>query len=143
MRNVLQAFKITALVLATAANLGACASMGMGGSGSGTSASSLSKDGTAIDRTESIGEIATAVCERYKACNGFGKNKKYASQSDCEIQERDAFNGRWSESDCGSGGLNKAKYIDCRERIKQYQCSGNGFDLGAILTECGASQVCI
>jgi hypothetical protein len=132
----------SALLSLTVLATGACATLGIGGKTSGTSASTKPADSHALDRTESIGEISTAVCERHKACSGFGQGKKYASQSDCEIQQRDEFNSRWPESDCGAHGLVKDKYIDCRERIKQYQCSSNVFDLGAILVECGAGKVC-
>ena len=95
-----------------------------------------------LERHDAIFDMASTVCERCKACDNIGPGKKYAAQDDCEMAQRDIFNKLWPEGDCTKRGLQEDKYIECRERVKQYQCSNNLFDLGSIVTECRQSQVC-
>lgn len=111
-------------------------------------------DGTRLEpsRDDRINKLADEACDRYEdtddGCPGYGtgENQKYANETDCENDFRNAAVRLWPADRCDGGRIDNGRFETCLDRVEQYACSTGGqnfLDGISALNECSADQVCV
>ena len=101
-------------------------------------------DNTPVEpsRETRIKDLATDACDRYEACTGYGSDRPYASEAECESDFTTKAGKLWPEDKCGSGRINNGRYETCTNSAKNVACGGGILDTITALTDCNAEQVC-
>jgi hypothetical protein len=113
--------------------LGACG-------GSNTDAA----DNTAAEPTREtrIKDLASAACDRYEDCSGFGDNQPYSSEAECQADFTTKAGTLWPEDKCNRRQINNSRYDACVSSAKNVACGGGILDTIAALEDCNAGKVC-
>lgn len=100
-------------------------------------------DASTVSRDDALNVMPEAICKRLEDCKQIGKEHKYATIEDCRTEQRAVWSKLWSEDKCGgSHSVVAGKLRECEQRASTYACGGNLLDLGGIVSECGANDVC-
>lgn len=118
---------------ATVAFFGACG-------GSNTDAA----DNTDLEPTREtrIKDLAEDACDRYESCTGYGTDKAYASESECQSDFTSKAGTLWPDDKCNRRQINNDRYEACVSAAQNVACSGNILDAIYALDDCNASKVC-
>ena len=94
-------------------------------------------------RQDALNVIAEAICNRYDDCRQIGEQKKYSTKEDCLAKERAVWGNVWSADKCGEPkGVVVGKIEECKNRAGNWACGDSVMDLGGLVSNCGASDVC-
>jgi hypothetical protein len=93
-------------------------------------------------RETRISDLATAACDRYEDCSGFGSGQQYDSETECRADFTNKAGTLWPTDKCSSGQINSGRYDVCVDAAKNVACGGSVLDVIAALDDCNASQVC-
>jgi len=118
---------------------GAVAFLGACG-GSNTDAA----DNTGLEpsRETRIKDLASAACNRYEDCTGYGSGKTYASESECQADFTQKAGTLWPTDKCAAGQISNPRYEACVASAKAVACGGSILDAISALDDCNASKVC-
>ena len=139
-KNVLRVF---VAVVATGLSAAAC--------GEDDGGNSNAADDTVFEasRQQRIDNLAEAACDRYadtgSGCPGFGADKPYAGEDQCENEFRTNAERLWPVARCNDRQIDNDAYQVCLERSKDYACAqglGRVIDALEALGECSADRVC-
>src|SRR5689334_5617070 len=115
--------------------LGACG-------GSNTDAA----DNTPIEpsRETRIKDLASAACDRYESCTGYGNGsgQTYASEAECQADFTTKAGTLWPTDKCANGQINNGRYETCVASVQNVACGGSILDTIVALDDCNASKVC-
>jgi hypothetical protein len=115
--------------------LGACG-------GSNTDAA----DNTSLEPTREtrIKDLASAACDRYEACTGYGtgNGQTYPSEAECRADFTSKAGTLWPDDKCGSGRISNTRYEACVASAQNVACGGSILDAIAALDDCNAGKVC-
>ena len=117
---------------ATVTILGAC--------GSNTDAA----DNTDLEPTREtrIKDLAEDACDRYESCTGYGSDKAYASEAECEADFTSKAGTLWPTDKCNNGQISNPRYEQCVAAAKAVACDGSILDAITALDDCNAGKVC-
>ena len=100
-------------------------------------------------REQRIDNLAEAACDRYadtgNGCPGFGGDRPYADEDQCENEFRDNAEQLWPVARCNDRQIDNDAYQVCLERSKDYACAqglGRVVDALEAVAECSADRVC-
>lgn len=101
-------------------------------------------DNTSLEpsRETRIKELASAACDRYEDCTGYGADKTYESEAECEADFTQKAGTLWPTDKCDRRQINNGRYEMCRDAAKNVACGGGILDAITALSDCNASQVC-
>jgi hypothetical protein len=81
------------------------------------------------------------MCDRAQACGLVGPGLTYESRDDCEVKQRDYWQGQWPPSEC-DGHIDETQLNACLTNIDAIQCSDIGAGVLSVLLTCGKGRVC-
>jgi hypothetical protein len=101
-------------------------------------------DNTPIEpsRETRISNLADKACDRYDSCTGYGSDKTYPSEAECEADFTNKAGTMWPNDTCGNGRINNGRYDTCVSAAEAVACGGTVLDVIAALDDCNASKVC-
>jgi hypothetical protein len=101
-------------------------------------------DNTPVEpsRETRISALADEACRRYEDCTGYGSDKTYPSEAECEADFTNKAGTLWPSDKCGNGQINNGRYETCVTAAKAVACSGTVLDVIAALDDCKATTVC-
>jgi len=115
--------------------LGACG-------GSNTDAA----DNTPVEpsRETRIKDLASAACDRYAECTGYGtgSGQKYATEEECRADFTTKAGTLWPADKCDRRQINNGRYEQCVNSAKAVACGGGILDAILALDDCNSGKVC-
>jgi hypothetical protein len=93
-------------------------------------------------RETRIKDLASAACDRYESCSGFGTNQPYSSEAECEADFTNKAGTLWPDDKCNRGQISNTRYEACVASAKNVACGGGILDTIAALEDCNSAKVC-
>jgi len=93
-------------------------------------------------RETRIKDLASAACDRYESCSGFGANQPYSSEAECEADFTNKAGTLWPDDKCNRGQISNTRYEACVASAKNVACGGGILDTIAALEDCNSAKVC-
>jgi hypothetical protein len=130
---------ISLLALLIACDRGGGENSGNGPSGAATGQSGVTNPQAAVDTT-TVGQLASARCDREVSCNNVGGGQKYASRQVCMDKLRGQIANDLNSYTC-PGGFDSAGLSQCMAAIKNDECS-HPFDTLKRIDKCRTDALC-
>jgi hypothetical protein len=97
--------------------------------------------GTSKRQSDAVNSAANSSCDAYSRCNNIGPGQKYATRSDCEIDNKAFWNNQWPSATCDNK-INQDKLQFCLNAIAGTSCDNFLDSLNTTYLKCPESDVC-